>query len=69
MEGNKTLKASALVCCQSYSIEKKVDNFVSKLNVTLGENISCVFLTTDKIFRVEKLLISSFTDFIYAGRL
>ena len=68
VEDEETLKTGALVGKFSNAVEYKVDDFLSNGVVTTGVIVGRVLLSTDQLFWMEKLSISSSTDFIWNGR-
>ena len=68
MEDEETLKTGALVGKFSNAVKYKVNDFLSDGVVTTGVIVGRVLLSTDQLFWMEKLSISSSTDFIWNGR-
>ena len=58
-----------MVCCFSNSVKDEVDNFFSQNIMSSSVAVSSIFLSVYQILRVEKILISSSSDFVNTGGL
>ena len=67
MENEETLETSAVVCELSDSVKAQVNDFSTNSVVTSGEVVGSIFLSGDKLFRVEQLSVSSGSDFVNDG--
>lgn len=63
----EALKSGALISGKSDSIQEEIDDLVAQLTVASGEHICCIFLSTDQVLGMEKLLVSSIPHLINAG--
>jgi len=64
VEDKETLESSAVICEFSNTVKDKVDNFLSNSVVTTGVVVGSVFLSSDELFWVEELSVSSSSDFV-----
>jgi len=69
VEDHKSLKASALIGELSNAVESNVNEFLAYGVVSSGVVVGGVFLSRDKLFWVEELLVLSGSDFVNDGRL
>ena len=58
------LETGTLISQFSDSVEDKVDDFLTNGVFTSGVVIGGIFFTSDKLFWMEKLSVSTSTDFI-----
>lgn len=61
------MKSCAVICEFSDSVEAKINDFLSDSIVSSGEIVGGVFLSRNKLFRVEELSVSSGSNFINNG--
>jgi len=69
VEDEETLETSALISELSDSVEAKINNFFTNGVVTTGEVVGSIFLTRDKLLRMEELSVGSGSDLIDNGGL
>jgi predicted TIM-barrel enzyme len=64
VEDQKSLKTGALISEFSGSVEDQIDQFLADGVVTSGVVVGGIFFSGDKLFWVEKLSVSTGSDFI-----
>jgi len=64
VEYQETLETSTVISELSDSVQAKINDFLTNGVVTSGEVVGSIFLTGDKLFRVEELSVSTSSDFI-----
>jgi len=64
VEDQETLKTGTLISQFSDSVEDKVDDFLTNGVVTSGVVIGGIFFTSDQLFWMEELTVSTSSDFI-----
>ena len=69
MEDEESLKTSALFRQLADSVKNKIYDLLSNGIVATGVVVGSILLSSDELFRVEELTISSHSDFINDGGL
>jgi len=69
VEHHETLQTGTLVSKFSDSVQTQVDDFFTNGVMSSGEIVSCIFFTGDQLFGMEKLSVSTGSDFVNNGRL
>jgi len=64
IEDEETLKTCALISKFSYSVKTEINDFFTNSIVTSGEIVCCIFLSWNELFWMEKLSVSSSSNFI-----
>jgi len=64
VEDQETLETGTLISQFSDSVEDKIDDFFTNGVVTSGVVVGSIFFTSDQLFWMEELSVSTSTDFI-----
>lgn len=65
VEDQETLKTGTLISQFTNPVQDQINNFLSNSVVTTGIVVGSIFLSSNELFRVEQLAVSSSTDLIY----
>ena len=64
MEQEESLQSRALIGQLTNTVQDKIDNFLSNGVVSTSIVIGSIFLSSDQLFRVKELTVSTSSDFI-----
>ena len=65
MENKKALEAGALVSKFTYAVKNQINNFFPNGIMTSSVVVGSIFLSSDELFRMEQLPVSTSADFIW----
>ena len=67
VENEKSLKSSTVISQLAYTVKNQINDFLSNGVMTTSIIVGSIFLSSDQLFRMKQLAVSSSSDFINDG--